>query len=263
MHNLTKRVQNAKAAGRLALIPFITGGFPTREKFLEALDDLDSKSGGADIIEVGVPFSDPVADGPVVEEASHKALEQGVTLKWILDSLLPSAAERKNGKKAGLVLMGYYNPFLQYGFNQLIADAGKAGVEGFIVPDLPLEEAPEFRGQLEAAGMALIPLVGHNTTEKRMREYAALSSGYVYVVSVLGTTGVRNSFPPEVEDTLARAKRAFGGANALPIVLGFGLSKPEQLQGIKNKPDGVVFGSALLRHLEQGGKASEFLKIWR
>ena len=265
MHILTQRIQSAKSAGRLALIPFVTAGFPGRDQFSAVLDDLEK--GGADIIEVGVPFSDPVADGPVVEEASRQVLEQGVTLKWILDTLLIRAAGRKakgqQAPKAGLVLMGYYNPFLQYGLAQLIEDALQAGVDGFIVPDLPLEEATEFRELLQGAGMALIPLVGTNTTEERMREYAAVSSGYVYVVSVLGTTGVRNAFPPELEDTLARAKRAFGGAHALPIALGFGLSKPEQLQDIKNKPDGVVFGSALLRHLEQGGNASDFLKVWQ
>lgn len=265
MHKLTQRIQNAKAAGRLALIPFVTAGFPNRSQFSSILDDLEK--GGADVIEVGVPFSDPVADGPVVEEASRQALEQGVTLKWILDSLIQRAEERKaqgnQEAKAGLVLMGYYNPFLQYGLAPLIEDALQAGVDGFIVPDLPLEEATEFRTLLQAAGMALIPLVGSNTTEERMREYAAVSKGYVYVVSVLGTTGERNTFPPELEDTLDRAKRAFGGEHPLPIALGFGLSKPEQLKDIKNKPDGVVFGSALLRHLEQGGKASDFLKIWQ
>lgn len=250
---LEARVAAANAAGRPALVPFLTAGFPTLDRFWEEMDGLDR--GGADIIEIGVPFSDPVADGPVVEAASLRALENGVTLRWILDGLKARAGRYD----AELVLMGYYNPFLQYGLENLAADAAAAGVAGFIVPDLPLEEDAEMRALLAARGIDLIALVGPNTTEERMAEYAAVASGYVYVVSVLGITGVREGLPPEVPQTLARARRAF----RLPLALGFGIREPKQLEGFSDRPDAVVFGSALLRHIDAGNSAESFLAAWK
>ncbi len=250
---LEARVAAANAAGRPALVPFLTAGFPTLDRFWEEMDGLDR--GGADVIEIGVPFSDPVADGPVVEAASLRALENGVTLRWILDGLKARAGRYD----AELVLMGYYNPFLQYGLENLAVDAAAAGVAGFIVPDLPLEEDGEMRALLAARGIDLIALVGPNTSEERMAEYAAVASGYVYVVSVLGITGVREGLPPEVPQTLARARKAF----RLPLALGFGIKEPKQLEGFPDRPDAVVFGSALLRHIDAGNSAESFLAAWK
>lgn len=252
MHILEQKIRDAEAQGRTALIPFVTGGFPTLTRFWEVLDELDA--GGADIIEIGVPFSDPVADGPVVEMASVQALAQGVTLTLLLEGL------RERRYKAGLVLMGYYNPFLQYGLTRFAADAAAAGVQGCIVPDLPLDEDAEMKKILHAQGLALIPLVGPNTSEERMAAYAAQGEGYVYVVSLLGTTGVRQGLPPEARQTLLRARKIF----SLPVALGFGLHSPEQLTSLsaEEKPHAAVFGSALLRHLEAGGTGGEFLKKW-
>lgn len=254
MSLLEQKIRDAHAAGRTALIPFVTAGFPTTGRFWGIIEELDAN--GADVIEIGVPFSDPVADGPVVEDASRRALEQGVSLQWIMDGL----RERAGRFKAGIVLMGYLNPFLQYGLERFAAEAAAYGVSGCIVPDLPLDESGPMRETLQAHGMDLIALVGQNTTLERMKEYAAVSEGYVYVVSVLGTTGARTGLPPQVEDTLRRARKAF----SLPLALGFGLQRPEQLEAIPAdiRPDAAVFGSALLKHLDAGKSAKAFLDVW-
>ena len=255
MNILEQKIRDAHAAGRIALVPFLTAGFPTLDSFWDVLKELDDS--GADVIEIGVPFSDPVADGPVVERASRRSLANGVTLKGLMKGLL----ERAGTFRAGLVLMGYMNPFLQYGLDRFAEEAARAGVHGCIVPDTPLEETGAIREALEKRGLTLISLVGPNTTEERMREYAPVSKGYVYVVSVLGTTGVRDGLPPEVSSTLARARRAFD----IPIALGFGLHEPGQLAGLsaEEKPDAAVFGSSLLNHLDAGGKAADFLAVWQ
>lgn len=253
MSELQERIENAVKSGRMALIPFLTAGFPTPERFWEALKELDEN--GADIIEIGVPFSDPVADGPVVEMASVKALEHGVSLARILSDL----KKRKGQFKAELVLMGYYNPFLQYGLENLARDAADAGVAGFIVPDLPLDESGPIKTALTAKKLDLIPLVGPNTSLERMRQYAETATGYAYVVSVMGITGVRQGLPPEVTATIERARQAFG---PLPVVLGFGVREPAQLEEVRDKLHGVVFGSALIKHIDNGGTAGQFMQQW-
>lgn len=254
MHTLEQKIRDANAAGRPALVPFLTAGFPDRAAFWPTLMELDEH--GADIIEIGVPFSDPVADGPVVEAASRRALSEGVTLRGLLEDL----RQRKDLIRAGVVLMGYLNPFLQYGFEALARDAAAGGVQGLIVPDLPLEEAGPLRRPLKAAGIALIPLVGPNTPEERMRRYAESGEGYAYVVSVMGVTGARQDLAPQVAATLRRARSAF----RLPLALGFGLREPAQLEALPPdaRPDAVVFGSALLRHVDGGRPAGEFMDRW-
>ena len=249
---LTERIRKVNAAGRKALIPFIPGGFPDLGQFWTHLEALDA--GGADIIEIGVPFSDPCADGPVVEKASIQALEAGVSLKWLLDGLKARAGRFQ----AELVLMGYLNPFLQYGFDKLAEDAAAAGVSGFIIPDLPLNEDAPYRAALKGRGMALVPLVGLNTDLERMKAYAAEAEGYVYVVSVLGTTGARESFPAELADALARAREAF----SVPIALGFGIKEPGQLKVFGDSIDAVIFGSALITHIRETGSVDAFMARW-
>ena len=239
----------------MKLIPFITAGYPTLDAFWTNLRELDEN--GADVIEIGVPFSDPVADGPVIEAASQQALANGVTLGWILDGL----RQRKGQFTAKLVLMGYLNPFLQYGFQRLASVAAEVGVYGLIIPDLPLDEDAEYRDALREKSIHLIPLVAPNTTLERMRQYAAVATGYVYVISVLGTTGERQGLPVDVQDTLRRARQAFD----LPLALGFGFSHPSQLDAIPpaDRPDAIIFGSALVRHLGEGKSAAEFMRRWR
>ena len=260
--------------GRLSAIPFLSAAFPKAEGYWDILAELAQN--GADIIEIGVPFSDPVADGPVVAAASQKALANGGGLSYIFEGLARNASRLK----CGLVLMGYVNPFLQYAWARavknvggqnvqavtaeslklLAADLKAAGIHGLIVPDLPLEESgpwlEAFKGSLD-----LIPLVGPNTSLEKMKRYAQSGmSGYVYVVSVMGTTGVRQGLPPEVTETLRRARQAFD----LPLALGFGLSSADQVQSIdpQYRPEAAVFGSALIKHLEAGGRAEDFMRNW-
>lgn len=254
MHKLEQKIRAALDGGRRAVIPFLTAGFPDPASFWEHLGELDAA--GADIIEIGVPFSDPVADGPVVEEASRRALAYGVHLA----DLLADLTVRYGKYRAGLVLMGYYNPFFQYGLAALARDLARAGVAGLIVPDLPLDEAGPLRAALKAHGIALIPLVGPNTSLTRMKLYAEDATGYAYVVSVMGTTGERRQLAESVAETMARARTAF----AVPLALGFGLSRPEQLDDLPRaaQPDAAVIGSALLKHLDAGKRARDFLAHW-
>ena len=255
MNTLEEKIRSAVATGRTALIPFLTAGFPDKTRFWPTIMELDDN--GADIIEIGVPFSDPVADGHVVAEASQRALSDGVHLRGILAEM----KERKGLIKAGVVLMGYLNHFLQYGFEKLAVDAAAAGVHGVIIPDMPFEESVSLRAALKNQGIALIALIGPNTGEKRMRLYAGENDGYVYVVSVMGTTGERTALAPQIASVMRRARSVF----SVPLALGFGLREPSRLTMLPHdaRPDAVVFGSALLTHLDAGKSAAAFLNRWR
>jgi tryptophan synthase alpha chain len=250
---IAETLQAAKQEGRIALIPFLPGGYPDKERFRRELLELDTA--GADIIEVGVPFSDPMADGPVVEEASQACLNQGVNLTWIMQTL----KELRSQLQANLVLMGYVNPFMQFGWDRLASESAEAGVSGIIVPDLPYQEFLPMQKDFRAKGLDFIPLVGLNTSLERMRLYASIAEAFVYFVSVMGTTGARQSLPPALEDKLAKARQIFNQ----PIALGFGLQDPSQLAQLRPYIDAVVFGSALIRHLCDGGCCSDFLAPWR
>ena len=252
MNMLTERIRQANAQGRKAVVMYLPAGFPDRERFWTELAALDA--GGADVIEIGVPFSDPVADGPVVEQAALECLERGVTLAWILEEL----TARQGQFRAGLVLMGYYNPFFAYGLERLGRDAAKAGVSGLIVPDLPLEEMGPAHEALAGTGVELVCLIGLNTPPERLKRYAEAARGFVYFVSVLGTTGVRESLPREVLAKLAEVRPYFD----LPLALGFGVSRPDQAEAFGDLIDAVVVGSALIRHIRAGGTAGEFMRGW-
>ena len=252
---MKQAILTARQEGRHAVIPFITAGFPSKERFWDTLAEIDAA--GADIIEIGIPFSDPVADGPVIEEISRQALADGVNLSWVIQGL----RTRRGLLRAKLVFMGYANPFIQYGLESLAADCAEIGVSGLIVPDLPLEESPEFREAMQPHGIDLIPLVGPNTDTKRMKAYAAYAQEYVYVVSVLGTTGGVNEQVAAVADTLRRARSVFD----VPLALGFGLRHPSQLDTLPPdaRPDAAVIGTALLQHIRRGDSIADFLKPWR
>ena len=253
--SLSSTFERARREGRMALIPFLTAGFPDRERFWDTLAAIDAA--GADVIEIGVPFSDPVADGPVIEEASRRALAGGVSLAWLIDGL----KARRGSFRADLLLMGYTNPFLQYGYERLAKEAKEAGVSGFVVPDMPLEESQTFRAALARHGETLIPLVGLNTPLERMRAYAAVSEGFVYVVSTLGTTGGTNTHLDSIAETMRRSRESFD----LPLALGFGLKTPDQLDVLPPdaRPDAAVFGSALLDHIDAGQPVEAFFAPWK
>ncbi len=226
----------ARQAGRKLLVPFLTAGYPDPETFVRLLPQL--AEAGADIIEVGVPFSDPMADGRTIEAASWAALDQGMFLPRVLEL----CDEIQGHCSAPLVLMGYANPILAYGPERFFADAVAVGVRGAIVPDLPLEEAAPLLAPADAHDMARIFLIAPNTPDERIARIDEAASGMLYCVSVAGITGARSALPATVSDYLARVKQ-----NAkLPFVVGFGISSGEIAARVAIHADGVVVGSALM-----------------
>ncbi len=250
---LTQKINQALQQGRKALVPFVPAGFPDRDSFWDIILDLDKA--GADIIEIGVPFSDPVADGPVVENASIRCLKQGVNLAWIIDGLL----EYRKRISSGIVLMGYFNPFLQFGIEHLAKQGSKAGVNGLIIPDLILEEALPYINTLQEKDMALVPLVGLNTPKERMIQYAEKNPAFVYLVAVLGITGTKAGATELLRKKLQEARESFD----CPTALGFGLSARSQLDTIEDLVDAVVFGSALIEHIDSGMSVIDFMAGWK
>ncbi len=250
---ISDRINDAAYEGRKALIPCLPAGFPTKTRFWEEIQALDSN--GADIIEIGVPFSDPMADGPVMEQAYADCLAQGVTLRWILEEL----KARRDSIKAEIVLMGYLNPFLRYGFDDFASDAADARVGGIIIADMPLQESGDFRESLSDNGIDFICQIGLNTPPERISHYAQIASGYIYFVSVLGTTGVRGALPQEIAAKISQVRQQL----ALPIALGFGISTPEQLEPFVRDVHAVIFGSALISHIREGGDAASFMGRWQ
>jgi tryptophan synthase alpha chain len=249
---LTNKIEQARARGRKAVMPYLPAGYPDKVSFWKHIQDLDAS--GADIIEIGVPFSDPVADGPIVEQAALRCLEQGVTLEWILDEL----TKRRATVNAGIVLMGYMNPYLQFGIARFADKAAQAGVNGVIIADLPFEESADIRRVFKEHGIDLIPLVGLNSSPQRLRMHAEQASGFVYFVSVMGTTGVRDALPRELRIALEQARQIF----SIPLALGFGLHSPSQLKGVETVVDGVVMGSSLIRRISEQGHVGDFLAPW-
>ena len=246
---ITTAIRNAKAQGRPAIVAYITAGFPKRETFLE---QLASVAAAADVVEVGVPFSDPMADGTTIQRSSRVALEQGVSLKWILAEL----AGAKSRPRAPVLLMSYLNPLLAFGLDKLPQAAAEAGVSGFIVPDLPYEECSDLRTALESKGLALIQFVTPVTPQPRMKMLCDGSAGFVYAVTMTGTTGKNVAVPQDVLDYFARVKEV----SPVPVCAGFGIRSREQVQRMTPYVDGVIVGSALVEVIERGEDAAAFLK---
>lgn len=234
-----------------AIVAFMTAGYPSREKFREHLTQIGAAS---DVVEIGVPFTDPMADGMTIQRSSREALNQGVTLRWLLEEL--ASMQRP---AAPLVLMSYLNPLLAYGFAALAADAAKAGVCGFIVPDLPYDEAGEFREALGAGGLALIQMVTPVTRPERLAKLCSVSQGFVYAVTMTGTTGRTAAVPAEVTEYLDRVT----AAAKVPVCAGFGIRGPEQVRQLRGHVAGVIVGSALVEVLESGRDPAAFLKTLR
>jgi tryptophan synthase alpha chain len=246
---LTAAVTGAR--GGTAIVAFITAGYPLREKFREQLTQIGNE---ADVVEIGVPFTDPMADGMTIQRSSREALRQGVSLRWLLAEL--TAMDRP---KAPLVLMSYLNPLLSFGFEMLAAAAAQAGVCGFIVPDLPFDESEDFRAALGAHGIALIQMVTPVTTPERMRKLCAAAQGFVYAVTMTGTTGKTAAVPAEV----TRYLDAVRAASKLPVCAGFGIRAREQVKQLDGHVAGVIVGSALVEVLESGQDAAAFLRALR
>jgi tryptophan synthase alpha chain len=239
------------APGRTAIVAFITAGYPSRAKFREHLASIGN---AADVVEVGVPFTDPMADGVTIQRSSREALNQGFTLRWLLEEL--AAMQRP---RAPLVLMSYLNPLLAYGLDRLASDAARAGVCGFIVPDLPYDEGAEFRAALSAHGLALIQMVTPVTSPERMARLCAASQGFVYAVTMTGTTGRTAAVPGDVTRYLDTVR----SMAKIPVCAGFGIRGPEQVRQLKGHVDGVIVGSALVEVLESGADPAAFLNSLR
>ncbi len=247
------RVESALRAGAddasPALVAYLTAGYPTRERFVALAVRV---AAACEVVEVGVPFSDPMADGPTIQRASRVALENGVDLRWILatvGALTPRLA-------APIVLMSYVNPLLAYGLERLAQDAVAAGVAGFVVPDLPIEESGPFDAALAANGLASIRIVSPVTPDERLDRIARASRGFVYAVTSTGVTGGGRALPATLADHLARVR----ARTRLPVCAGFGIRTPEQVRSIAGAADGVVVGSALIEEIERGGDPVAFLR---
>jgi tryptophan synthase alpha chain len=275
-----RAINAAVASGRPALVGFLTAGFPSRRQFQENLIAVRS---ACDVVEIGVPFSDPMADGTTIQRASFAALADGVTLPWILEQIgevsrrerdlvpgeaasgpassrpsgIPSAAAA-GGPPSGpppILLMSYLNPLLRFGLDRLPQAAAAAGVAGFIVPDLPYEESDDLKAALDREGLALIQMVTPVTPAERLAMLCKAAQGFVYAVTMTGTTGKSAAVPDEVLDYMDRVKRA----STIPVCAGFGIRSHAQVARFASHVDGVVVGSALIETLERGEDVRAFL----
>jgi tryptophan synthase alpha chain len=241
----------AAKQGQPALVAFLTAGFPSRKQFRE---HLTAVAGAADVVEIGVPFSDPMADGVTIQRSSEQALRAGVTLGWILDEL-----EALAPLATPLLLMSYMNPLLAYGLKALAQRAALVGVCGFIVPDLPFDESEELRAALAPHGLALVQMVTPVTPPERLARVAGASQGFVYAVTMTGTTGHSVAAPKDIAEYLERVR----AAATVPVCAGFGIRSREQIEALRGMVDGVIVGSALVEVLERGESPQQWLAALR
>ncbi|MCB1624166.1 MAG: tryptophan synthase subunit alpha [Pseudomonadales bacterium] len=248
---ITAAITAANTRGQPAIVAFLTAGYPAKDKFRAHLTEIGA---AADVVEIGVPFTDPMADGMTIQRSSQGALAQGVTLRWLLGELHDMPRPQ-----APLILMSYLNPLLAFGFDELPAAAQRAGICGFIVPDLPYDESDDFRRALRREGVALIQMATPVTTDKRLREVAAVSEGFLYAVTMTGTTGKSVAVPQEVTTYLDRVT----AVSPVPVCAGFGIRSVTQVRDLQKHVAGVIVGSALVEVLEQGGDPGAFLRSLR
>jgi tryptophan synthase alpha chain len=253
---ISAAIRQAGRQGRPALVGFLTAGFPTRLGFK---DNLAAVAEVCDVVEVGVPFTDPMADGTTVQRASFAALADGVTLPWILEEVKSS----RQRHTTPILLMSYLNPLLSLGLDSLPREAAAAGVAGFIVPDLPFEESGDLKQALAPQGLALVQMVTPVTPPERLAQLCSDAEGFVYAVTMTGTTGTPKGksaqVPQEVLDYMDRVKRC----SNVPVCAGFGIRSREQVARFAGHVDGVVVGSALVEVLEQGLDVRSFLRSLR
>ena len=238
-----------KQRNETALIPFITAGDPDLDTTVDLVLTLDDA--GADVVELGVPFSDPMADGPTIQAASERALAAGATLSGVLDCV---AAIRKKSQ-IPLVLMGYYNPVFRYGIEKFAGDAATAGVDALLLVDLPPEEIDEISPVMAAAGIDLITLLAPTTPRDRMARLAAAAQGYLYYVSMTGVTGSKKISPEDIRGAVEDLKKM----TDVPVGVGFGITTAEDAGAVGVFADGVVVGSALVKIVEEKGQGDELL----
>jgi len=237
-------------------MPYVTVGYPSVETTLKVVPLFASS--GCDIIELGIPFSDPLADGATIQQASYGALKQGVTLKVCFEV----AQELRGQVEIPLVFMTYYNPVLKFGLQQFCSKCAEVGIDGLIIPDLPPEEGMELENATKRHGLDLVYLLSPASTEERIRLVAARSSGFIYLVSLTGVTGARNKLPEELESFVARVRKR----SEKPLCVGFGVSTTEQARRIAKVADGVIVGSRIIQLLDEDKSlknAWSFIKCMR
>ena len=230
--------------GRAALIPYLTAGFPTPELSLETLRLMEAA--GADLVEVGVPFSDPLADGPTIQRSTQSALDQGMTVPRVLEQIHGAALQ------IPVVVMTYVNPVMAYGLERFVADAAAAGASGLLLTDFPAGADPRIDAVVAGSPLALIRLIAPTTTPARLARAVRGASGFLYLISRLGVTGARDQVPRDLADHVARVR----AVSELPLAVGFGISTPAQARATARLADGVVVGSALVEALGAGGLAA-------
>jgi tryptophan synthase alpha chain len=241
MTRIERKFQELKASNRKAFIPYITAGDPDLKTSAELILALDRA--GADIIEVGVPFSDPIADGPVIQRATERALASHTKLRDVLHL----GTEVRKKSQVPLLLMSYYNPLLHYGLEQLAHDAAAAGFDGILATDLTVEESNVFVEAMSKAGLNTVFLVAPTSSPERIRKIAETSTGFLYAVSRTGVTGERQELSADLKSFL----QSLRGFTSVPIAVGFGISRPEHLQAVWQEADGAVVGSALVHEIEK------------
>lgn len=234
-----------RQANRRALLMYLTVGYPHRDSALDLIPAI--VEGGADMIELGVPFSDPLADGATVQRASEQALRNGVNVARCIQTV---RSLRERGIAVPIVFMGYYNPMLQYGIERFCADAQAAGVDGLIVPDLPPEESDDLQAACARHDIDLVYFLAPTSTDERMREVAARASGFIYCVSLTGVTGSRTVIASQLTTFLERAR----AITDVPLAVGFGITEPQHAQEVAEIADGVIVGSALLNIVERAAE---------
>ena len=249
---LTAAIRSANEKGRTALVPFITAGYPEPADFIGTLKAIAEVG---DVVEIGIPFSDPMADGMTIQRSSFVALQKGVSLEWIFTQLETAA----NTINAPLVMMSYLNPLLAFGYENLAKRAASTGVCGFIVPDLPFEECAELRLALEAEGVGLIQLVTPATPDERLAMLADASKGFLYAVTITGITGGDTGLPTGLAEYLDNVAKIA----ALPVCAGFGIRAAADVANVGQHVAGAIVGSALVEVLENGGDPADYLKSQR
>jgi len=241
MTRITRLFDRLKAEGRTGMIAYLTAGDPTPEATPGLVAALER--GGADLIELGVPFSDPIADGPVIQQAGDRAIKAGTTLRRVLEM----AAKIRTTSEIPLLLFTYLNPALRYGFAKLAQDAKAAGIDGCLLTDVSVEEAEEYVSVMRAAGLDTVFLAAPTSTEERLALVARYSSGFIYLVSRTGITGEQTSIADSAMPLVERMRRH----TDLPLAMGFGISTPAHVEAFNGKVEGIVVGSAVVRQIER------------
>ncbi len=242
MSRIQQTFERCKAENRTALMPYLTAGYPNLETSQQILAEM--VNAGADLIELGTPFSDPLADGPTVQHTSQVSLDAGTTLKDCIDIVRDA---RANEIETPIMLMGYFNPMVKYGLTKFVEDCADAGVDGFIVPDLPIEESDRLRSDASEHGIDLIFMVAPTTTDDRLKMVDERGSGFVYCVAVTGVTGARENMSSEFESYMNRV-RSF---THQPLAVGFGISTQEHVQQVGKSADGAIVASAMINYMNE------------